>query len=535
MLARRRDGSTFEAEITIGPYAAEGRRHSILLITDIDERLREQAVLTQWQAIFDHIGCGIAVSSSEDGLLELVNPCFARMHGYAVADLTGKPLAHLFASAMQDGLAVHVALARSRGHHSVESMHVRRDGSEFPVQVDVSAVYNKTGAVLFRIVGVQDISERKRLEQEVRNVESIHRSILDSQRDLVCQWRPDYCLEYVNPAFAAFYGRQPRELQGKSWLDLLPPESRDEAASLMAQLLVHPRIISYDAPARRNGDDVAWLSWTHAPLWRPDGQLMGLHTRAHEVTAIKVAEQAAIDYRRRLSALFDSRLQPTCLLGADGTVIQPNRAMTDLSQASPDEIIGLPLWQSPGCRDLPETVRQLQAAVAAAASGKVSRLEVPIHLAGKGMATFEIVCAPVVDRHQGRIDLLIAEGRDVTEIRRTEQIAAERESRLQAMASSLPGMLFEFRLDRQRVQPIHVSEGVSELCGVSAGELMSGIKPLIDCVHTDDRQSFETSLNYAVKLASGWNWIGRLRNSHLDTVVWVSLRAKPRVTGRQIV
>ena len=58
--------------------------------------------------------------------------------------------------------------AYENGHITFETRHLRKDGTDFPALVDVTAVKDENGRVLYRVVNVQDISARKLAEQAVK-------------------------------------------------------------------------------------------------------------------------------------------------------------------------------------------------------------------------------------------------------------------------------------------------------------------------------------------------------------------------------
>jgi len=64
-------------------------------------------------------------------------------------------------------------IVRERGHHSWESVHVHRDGSEFPVLVDATVVKDDDGEPLYQAVNMQDLTERKRAEEQVRRAQKM--------------------------------------------------------------------------------------------------------------------------------------------------------------------------------------------------------------------------------------------------------------------------------------------------------------------------------------------------------------------------
>ena len=126
--------------------------------SDMTERQR-------WADVFQATETGLAICSGAGTTLELVNPAFARMHGYTVEELSGRPTADVFTPEQRAALDEHIRLTYERGHHTYESEHMRKDGSRFPALIDATAVKSATGRVLYRIVNVTDISERKRMEE----------------------------------------------------------------------------------------------------------------------------------------------------------------------------------------------------------------------------------------------------------------------------------------------------------------------------------------------------------------------------------
>jgi PAS domain S-box-containing protein len=131
------------------------------------QRLAEE-VRQQWDLIFQHAGWGIALVNPAYDTLRAANPAFARMHGYTPQELVGRPLAGLVAPEFRAALADDLRAADRDGHHGYELTHLRRDGTRFPTMTQVTALTDKAGAVLFRALDVQDITDRKRMEESLR-------------------------------------------------------------------------------------------------------------------------------------------------------------------------------------------------------------------------------------------------------------------------------------------------------------------------------------------------------------------------------
>ena len=108
------------------------------IITDVTERKEAQEAQRRWAQVFQHAEWGVAISDPEAKTLTIMNPAFARMHGYKVHELTGRPLTEVVAPEKHGELEEHVRQAAAKGHHTFEAKDVRKDGTAFPVLVDVT-------------------------------------------------------------------------------------------------------------------------------------------------------------------------------------------------------------------------------------------------------------------------------------------------------------------------------------------------------------------------------------------------------------
>lgn len=137
---------------------------------DITERKQAEKELRRWKNIFEHIDFGVVVNNGE--LLGEMNSAFADMHGYKKEELIGHSIAEVFAPDFRAELSRHIQIAHEKQHYEFESVHVRKDGSTFPVLVAVNVVRGSCDEVLYRIAAVQDITGRKKTEEEKVKLES---------------------------------------------------------------------------------------------------------------------------------------------------------------------------------------------------------------------------------------------------------------------------------------------------------------------------------------------------------------------------
>ncbi len=126
--------------------------------------------IQKWMQVFQEAGWGVAVGSADGTTLEMVNPAYARMHGYTVEELTGRPIMDAYAPESREELQERIRIAHQRGCAMFEARHLRKDGSTFPVLVDISTVRDASGNIVHRVVYTEDITELKSLEARIVEV-----------------------------------------------------------------------------------------------------------------------------------------------------------------------------------------------------------------------------------------------------------------------------------------------------------------------------------------------------------------------------
>ena len=81
------------------------------------------------------------------------------------------------------------------------------------------------------------IQERQDKEGALRESEQRYRTIVEGQTDLVCRFRPDTTLTFVNSTYARYFGKSADELIGQSFLTLIPERQREPARNHIESLL----------------------------------------------------------------------------------------------------------------------------------------------------------------------------------------------------------------------------------------------------------------------------------------------------------
>jgi PAS domain S-box-containing protein len=179
---RRRDGSLFPVEIQGSFFEYHGQIMNMALARNITERehATQKVAELQYQneLILNTAGDGIC-GINRKGRINFINPAAAKMLGYSVNELHGLSLNEFYLLSKHDGSPCPVAncpiLTSINGTttcHRGEEVYRRKDGSTFPASCTRAPIIDK-GKCIGAVVMFRDITERKRAEQQVRDL-SMH-------------------------------------------------------------------------------------------------------------------------------------------------------------------------------------------------------------------------------------------------------------------------------------------------------------------------------------------------------------------------
>jgi PAS domain S-box-containing protein len=300
---QRKDGRPLDVQYISAPIWESGQvTGAVVMFSDKTVRKQSEAVLARWQNVFTHTGWGIVVCNVGTEQLELVNPAFARMHGYSVEEVINLPIEEFFAEECRAELDDHVRLIHEQGHHVWESWHMRKDGSRFPAQIDATAVKDDAGEVIYRVVNVQDITARRQAENVLRESEALL-ACAQAQGKLG-SWQMDVAnnrLEWSAECYRIFGLPHGSNLDYQTFLDCIHPDDRvyvDRA--WRAAMVGNPYDIQHRIIAE---GEVRWVreraELEFTPDWKP---VRGIGT-VQDITELKRHEDELLRSRQSLRDL----------------------------------------------------------------------------------------------------------------------------------------------------------------------------------------------------------------------------------------
>jgi PAS domain S-box-containing protein len=191
------------------------------------------------QSVIDSAVDGIIVIDAR-GTIEAFNPAAERLFGYPASEAIGRNVSMLMPSPDHEGHDAYLARYLETGAAKIigvgrEVTGRRRDGSEFPLHLSVGEM-SVQGERKFTGM-LHDLSERVRLEQQLRASESRWRSVIDSAVDGIVVIDAHGRIEAFNPAAERLFGYEEREVLGRNVNVLMPAPYHEEHDTYLARHL----------------------------------------------------------------------------------------------------------------------------------------------------------------------------------------------------------------------------------------------------------------------------------------------------------
>lgn len=257
----------------------------VILARDITERKRMEQDLYLWAHVFTHADWGVVLCRADSQCFDFVNPTFARQRGYTVAELEGFGIADLFPAEQRAAIPGILKSLEQRGHLRLEGEHLRKDGSRFPVEIEASAIHDPQGRMIYRAAYVQDISERKAVEQRLR----VFEQMVSATRDWMAFVDRDHVFRMINERYAFHFGRAREDLIGHHASEILDPELYREWVAPRLERCLAGETIHFQRWFAIH-DAQRFLDVSYAPYQEENQTITGAVVTVHDITDLKETE-----------------------------------------------------------------------------------------------------------------------------------------------------------------------------------------------------------------------------------------------------
>jgi PAS domain S-box-containing protein len=230
---RLADGSLRDVEVSASSIQFGGRQILHSIVSDVSGRKRAEDALRrtreEFKELFDDAPVGYHEIDKKGNIVR-VNNTELRMMGYTAEELLQQPVWTTMADQELSRRAVYAKLEGAFvPSHPFERIVRRKDGSTLTALFEDRILRGEDGSIAGIRTIVQDITERKRAEEVLRESESRMRAITDSAQDAIMVMDPEGRVSFWNPAAERILGYTSAEATGQNLHELIVPLRYHEA------------------------------------------------------------------------------------------------------------------------------------------------------------------------------------------------------------------------------------------------------------------------------------------------------------------
>ncbi len=302
-------------------------------------------------ATFEQAAVGVA-HVSPDGKFLRLNQKFCDIVGYSQEEmlaLTFQDITH------SDDLDVDLeyvrqVLAREIENYSIDKRYLRKDGSIVWVSLTVSLVFDKEGNPKYFVSVIQDISERKKAEEALRQSRDFLEHLISAVPDATFSVKlPERTINWANDSFDVL-GYEPEEYIGQTTEKYYANSEYYDAVGRLQQDAIRKGddMITTEVRVLRKDGRVIPAELT-ATYYREGGKLSQITAFVRDISERKLAEEKLVKSEAKYRSLVDNSMVGVFESTTDGRFTFANDAMVQMFDFdSPEQMIAhgsLELWK----------------------------------------------------------------------------------------------------------------------------------------------------------------------------------------------
>jgi len=566
----RRDGAVVWTSMALSMVRrADGEPdYCIGMVTDITDRKRLE---NRMQQTFEQAAVGIARADLERNILD-VNRRFCEITGYSrdeLLQMTLMQISHPDDLNMDVTQRIHL-LGGDIDHFQSEKRYVRKNGEVMWVRRTTSLARDVVDNSLHYIVVVEDITERKAVEES-------YRATFDHAPVGIMHSAADRRILHVNPKLCEILGYTREELLTMTTADILPPEYLESDRPKFLKQMIGGELQTYSSarPYVRKDGSIVWTNRTVSLVKDPAGRPLYFLRVIEDITERRLAERRI----QRLNSLYNalSQTNATIVRVSDRNELFPAICRIAVEQgglttawigmvdpatgegyvaasagANPDYVAATRPALSPApptnngpsgtamrenrpviCNDIAVEVAREPWCSRALANGYRAAASLPLRCGGRVVGVLALLSTEIGYFDEDMVRLLQEMAGDISfaldgfewdeQHRRAQQALEESDEKFHQLAHNIPQVFWITDIAQRRL--IYVSPACEAITGRTVAQLQAKPRSWIDVVHEHDREQVKNARRTRAPLGT---YDMEYRVVHSDgSVRWIHDRAFP--------
>ena len=385
---------------------------------DITERKKAEESLKLFRNLVDRSNDAIEVVDPETARFLDINETACLDLGYSREELLSMKVFDIDPTVDESSFIKIGDELKRTGSLLYEGIHLRKDGSTFPVEVNIKYVRLDKDYI---ITAVRDITEHKQAEEALRLSENKYRSIFENAVEGIFQTTLDGRYISANPALARIYGDTSPEALMERVTDLehqfyVDPNRRKQFIRLIEE---NGFVSNFECQVYAKDRSIIWISENARGVRDSKGKLIGYEGTTVDITERKVSEEALRSSQQLIEGIINAIPVRVFWKDKDLIYLGCNSSFShDAGFAEPKEVIGKDDFQM-GWREQAELYRSDDRQVIDSGCAKLN-IEEP-QTTPEGNTITLLTCKIPLRNSKGEISGVLGTYLDITERKRAEE------------------------------------------------------------------------------------------------------------------
>ena len=277
---------------------------------EVEERKKIEGVLRESEELFrrtfDEAPIGAAIIST-DFRFKRVNSALCSITGYSQEELESlsfMDITHPEDRADNLKMAQKLASGELRDHQ-VEKRYIQKEGKIVWVRASIEVMRDEAGEPIYYLPMTEDITEKKKVEIELRESEEKYRLLIQNLPGVVYKGQKDWSVEFFDEKAERFTGYKVEEFCSgrKKWSDLILEEDFDSAKELFVRALKTGGFFVREYRIRCSDGKICWVQDRGTIVCDEKGEILYVNGVFFDITERKKLDEQLLEHRRKVRSM----------------------------------------------------------------------------------------------------------------------------------------------------------------------------------------------------------------------------------------
>jgi PAS domain S-box-containing protein len=321
-------------EIQVARHAADITANLVVKQFEETEKIlhRFQVANAQRKAVLNSATQIAIIATNKEGIITVFNTGAENLLGYSAEEIIGKhtpEIFHLKSELVLMGqklsspsgqrtkrLDVFFEYAIRGRLEKFDFTFVRKDRSEFPVEMTINALREPDGEVSGLLCIAMDIAEKKRSERALMESERKYRLLIRNLPNCVYRGYIDGCIDFFDDKIEQITGFSKEEFlsRKKNWYSLVYEEDLEYAKEKFKQALRTDKSYIREYRFLSKSGEIIWVQDGGQIIYGENGEVEFIIGAFLDITERKLSEKALHESEEKYRSIFNSGPNPTFVL-----------------------------------------------------------------------------------------------------------------------------------------------------------------------------------------------------------------------------